>query len=150
MTQVTANASANNSNVGNAEPLLEISDLEVSFKTDTGIVQAVRGANITLYPGQSVAIVGESGSGKSTTAHAIIDLLPGTGKVTSGTIKFEGNDITRASRKQIIALRGSQIGLVPQDPMSNLNPVWKIGTQVKEALTANNVARGSTARARVT
>ena len=127
------------------EPLLEIRDLDVTFTTINGEVPAVRGANLTIYPGQSVAIVGESGSGKSTTAHAIISLLPGTGKVTGGSIRFDGREITTASKKEIVALRGDQIGLVPQDPMSNLNPVWSIGFQVKEALAANNidVSRGT-------
>ena len=127
------------------EPLLEIRDLDVTFTTLNGEVPAVRGANLTIYPGQSVAIVGESGSGKSTTAHAIISLLPGTGKVTGGSIRFDGREITTASKKEIVALRGDQIGLVPQDPMSNLNPVWSIGFQVKEALAANNidVSRGT-------
>lgn len=127
------------------EPLLEIRDLDVTFTTINGEVPAVRGANLTIYPGQSVAIVGESGSGKSTTAHAIISLLPGTGKVTGGSIRFDGREITTASKKEIVAMRGDQIGLVPQDPMSNLNPVWSIGFQVKEALAANNidVSRGT-------
>ncbi|MFH5824339.1 dipeptide ABC transporter ATP-binding protein [Georgenia sp. AZ-5] len=124
-----------------SQPLLEIRDLEVAFRSSTGMVPAVRGANLTVYPGQAVAIVGESGSGKSTTAHAVIDLLPGTGKVVGGSIKFMGKDITHPSRKEIEALRGSEIGLVPQDPMSNLNPVWKIGFQVKEALVANGMDR---------
>lgn len=123
-------------------PLLEIRDLEVAFQSSTGMVPAVRGANLTIYPGQSVAIVGESGSGKSTTAHAIINLLPGTGKVTGGTIRFAGQDITHAPRKVFEQLRGKEIGLVPQDPMSNLNPVWKIGFQVRETLVANGVAQG--------
>ncbi len=131
-------------------PLLTIRDLEVSFTSTTGVIQAVRGVDLTIYPGQTVAIVGESGSGKSTTAHAIIDLLPGTGKVTAGTILFDGIEITTASDKEIVALRGKSIGLVPQDPMSNLNPVWKIGYQVKEALTANGIAKGSAAKKRVT
>ncbi|MCR6493846.1 ABC transporter ATP-binding protein [Cellulomonas sp. P24] len=122
-----------------AEPLLAIRDLEVSFTTAGGIVQAVRGADLTIYPGQTVAIVGESGSGKSTLAHAIISLLPGTGKVTGGSIMFNGVEVTSASQREIIAMRGKQIGLVPQDPMSNLNPVWKIGFQVKEALRANGI-----------
>ena len=127
------------------EPLLEIRDLDVTFTTVNGEVPAVRGANLTIYPGQSVAIVGESGSGKSTTAHAIISLLPGTGKVTGGSIRFDGQEITTASKKEIVAMRGDQIGPVPQDPMSNLNPVWSIGFQVKEALAANNidVSRGT-------
>ncbi|MFC8798882.1 dipeptide ABC transporter ATP-binding protein [Promicromonospora sp. NPDC057138] len=118
-------------------PLLEIRDLQISFTTATGTVDAVRGVDLTVYPGQSVAIVGESGSGKSTTAHAIIDLLPGTGKVTSGTISFGGRELVGLKRKQVEDLRGREIGLVPQDPMSNLNPVWRIGTQIDEALVAN-------------
>ena len=122
------------------DPLLEIADLEVAFRSSTGLVPAVRKANLTLYPGQSVAIVGESGSGKSTLAHAVIGLLPGTGRVTGGTIRFQGRDITHPSTKELTALRGSSIGLVPQDPMSNLNPVWSIGFQVKEALRANGLA----------
>ncbi|MGK2349201.1 dipeptide ABC transporter ATP-binding protein [Actinomyces sp. W5033] len=120
--------------------LLEVRDLEVAFRSSTGLVPAVRKANLTLYPGQSVAIVGESGSGKSTLASAVIGLLPGTGRVTGGTITFNGKDITHAGAREYQALRGSEIGLVPQDPMSNLNPVWSIGFQVKEALKANGLA----------
>ena len=123
-----------------SDPLLEIRDLEVAFRSSTGLVPAVRKANLTLYPGQSVAIVGESGSGKSTLAHAVIGLLPGTGRVTGGTIRFQGRDITHLGTQELTALRGSSIGLVPQDPMSNLNPVWSIGFQVKEALRANGLA----------
>ena len=123
-----------------SDPLLETRDLEVAFRSSTGLVPAVRKANLTLYPGQSVAIVGESGSGKSTLAHAVIGLLPGTGRVTGGTIRFEGRDITHLGTQELTALRGSSIGLVPQDPMSNLNPVWSIGFQVKEALRANGLA----------
>ena len=122
------------------DPLLEITDLEVAFRSSTGLVPAVRKAGLTLYPGQSVAIVGESGSGKSTMAHAVIGLLPGTGRVTGGSIRFQGRDITHLSTSELTALRGSSIGLVPQDPMSNLNPVWSIGFQVKEALRANGLA----------
>ena len=123
-----------------SDPLLEISDLEVAFRSSTGLVPAVRKANLTLYPGQSVAIVGESGSGKSTLAHAVIGLLPGTGRVTGGTIRFQGRDITHLGTQELTSLRGSSIGLVPQDPISNLNPVWSIGFQVKEALRANGLA----------
>lgn len=122
---------------GPGQPLLRVTDLEVAFRSSTGMVPAVRKANLTIYPGQSIAIVGESGSGKSTTAAALIGLLPGTGKVTGGTIEFDGRDITNLSEKELIKLRGSQIGMVPQDPMSNLNPVWRIGTQVAEGLHAN-------------
>ncbi|EEI77784.1 dipeptide ABC transporter ATP-binding protein [Corynebacterium striatum] len=125
------------------KPLLEMKDVHISFETSTGTVEAVRGVNLSIYPGQSVAIVGESGSGKSTTAMSILGLLPGTGKVTKGQILFEGEDITHYNNKQFEALRGNKIGLVPQDPMSNLNPVWRIGTQVEESLKANNVVEGS-------
>ncbi|MEG9226310.1 ABC transporter ATP-binding protein [Aeromicrobium sp. Sec7.5] len=130
-------------------PLLEVRDLDVAFRVDKEEVPAVRGANLTVYPGQTVAIVGESGSGKSTTAHAIIGLLPGTGHVTGGQILFEGRDIAQARKKDIIALRGSSIGLVPQDPMSNLNPMWRVGAQIKESLKANDIASGKLADQRV-
>ena len=133
-----------------ANPLLKITDLEVTFTTSTGVVPAVRGANLTIYPGQTVAIVGESGSGKSTTAAAVIGLLPGTGKVTGGSIEFDGKELTKMSSKEWIELRGSGIGLVPQDPMSNLSPVLRVGTQVKEALLANNIVPRSEAGERVT
>ena len=132
------------------EPLLAIRDLEVSFTAASGVVQAVRGADLTIYPGQTVAIVGESGSGKSTLAHAIISLLPGTGRVTGGSIRFNGVEVTRASASEIVAMRGKQIGLVPQDPMSNLNPVWKIGFQVKEALRANGIDASRATRSTLT
>ncbi|OUZ11295.1 ABC transporter ATP-binding protein [Aeromicrobium sp. PE09-221] len=131
------------------EPLLEITDLQVAFRAGKRDIPAVRGANLTVYPGQTVAIVGESGSGKSTTAHAIIDLLPGTGHVTGGTIRFDGRDITHLKRRQREAIRGSQIGLVPQDPMSNLNPLVRVGSQIKEALEANDIAKGNAADKRV-
>ncbi|HLT83861.1 MAG TPA: ABC transporter ATP-binding protein, partial [Phototrophicaceae bacterium] len=133
---------------GPHEPLLEVRDLEVSFRSTTGVVPAVRGASLTVYPGQSVAIVGESGSGKSTLANAVIDLLPGTGRVTGGSITFAGQDITRPGRREMERLRGREIGMVPQDPMTNLNPVWRIGFQVREALAANGIATGAAARKR--
>ncbi|MFD1827244.1 MULTISPECIES: dipeptide ABC transporter ATP-binding protein [Mumia] len=131
------------------QPLLEVRDLDVAFFSDKKAVPAVQGANLTVYPGQTVAIVGESGSGKSTTAHAIIGLLPGTGKVTGGEILFDGKEIAHSGKKDFQALRGDQIGLVPQDPMSNLNPLWRVGTQIKEALIANDVAKGKDADRRV-
>jgi peptide/nickel transport system ATP-binding protein len=120
-------------------PLLAIKDLEVTFRSRTSTVHAVRGVSFDLEPGGSLAIVGESGSGKSTCAHAIINLLPGGGRVTGGSIKFEGQELARAPEWTFVKVRGSGIGLVPQDPMSNLNPVYRIGSQVKEALKANGV-----------
>lgn len=121
-------------------PLLEVKDLAIDFTTDTGKpVHAVRDANFTVYPGQWVAIVGESGSGKSTSAMAVLGLLPGTGHVVNGSIKLDGEEIAGAKQSEFDKLRGTRMGLVPQDPMSNLNPVWRIGSQVKEALKANNM-----------
>jgi len=122
------------------EPLLSVEDLEVAFKTQDGFVPAVRGVSFDVYPGETLAIVGESGSGKSTTAHAIINLLPGTGRVTGGRVMFEGRDLTQFSRSQIEDLRGKEIGLVPQDPMNSLNPVHRIGFQVEETIRANGLA----------
>ena len=121
-------------------PLLEVRNLAIDFTTDTGKpVHAVRDANFTVYPGQWVAIVGESGSGKSISAMAVLGLLPGTGHVVNGSIKLDGEEIAGAKQSEFDKLRGTKMGLVPQDPMSNLNPVWRIGTQVKEALKANNM-----------
>lgn len=127
------------------QPLLEVKDLEVTFRTQSGTVQAIRKTGFTMMPGETVAIVGESGSGKSTTAHAIINLLPGTGKISGGEILFEGRDLSKLSRNEIEDVRGRLIGFVPQDPMSNLNPVWNIGFQVEEAIRANGIAQGKKA-----
>ena len=133
----------------NGTPLIDIRDLHVGFVTQNGVVPAVNGISLTIMPGETVAIVGESGSGKSTIAHAIIDLLPGTGKVTSGQILFEGVDLAQTSAKEFDGIRGNLIGFVPQDPMSNLNPVWNIGFQVQETLVANGKAtKGKDARAK--
>ncbi|KPG74822.1 ABC transporter ATP-binding protein [Frigoribacterium sp. RIT-PI-h] len=126
-------------------PLLEIKGLKIGFKTQAGYVDAVRGVDLTIRQGESLAIVGESGSGKSTTATSIIDLLPGTGEVTGGQILFEGKDLTKVTASEMQAIRGRDIGYVPQDPMSNLNPVWSIGFQVEEAIRANGVATGKQA-----
>jgi peptide/nickel transport system ATP-binding protein len=131
------------------EPLLEIDDLRVSFRTQSGgDFEAVRGVSFTVNQGETVAIVGESGSGKSTTATAVIDLLAGNGKVTGGSAKMLGVDLTKLSDKQMQSVRGRVIGYVPQDPMSNLNPVWSVGFQVEEAIKANNpkLSRGDVKR----
>ena len=123
-------------------PLLSVEGLAVDFATMDGVVHAVEGVDLEIAPGQTVAIVGESGSGKSTTAMAIIGLLAGGGRVAGGSIRLDGKDITRAPESELRTIRGRDIGLVPQDPMSNLNPVAKIGTRqnvqekVVEALTA--------------
>lgn len=139
---------SSNATEADVQPLLEIRDLAITFETQNGPVNAVRNAHFTVMPGETVAIVGESGSGKSTSALAAIGLLPSNGRVSNGQIIFDGEDITHASKKRIVELRGSSIGMVPQDPMSNLNPVWKIGFQVKETLKANGLA-GANSKERV-
>nr|WP_201469300.1 ABC transporter ATP-binding protein [Microbacterium hydrocarbonoxydans] len=123
-------------------PLLSIRDLTVAFRTQEGLREVLHGVSFDVMPGETVAIVGESGSGKSTTATAIVNLLPGTGEVTAGSITLEGRELTTLNRREIEAVRGRDIGFVPQDPMSNLNPVWSIGFQVKEAIRANGIAQG--------
>lgn len=122
----------------NQQPLLSIRDLTVEFPNQNGSVTAVNKVSLDLWEGETLAIVGESGSGKSTTAHAIINLLPGNGKIAAGSISFDGKELVGASATDLEAIRGRQIGFVPQDPMSNLNPVWSIGFQVEEAIAANN------------
>jgi peptide/nickel transport system ATP-binding protein len=114
--------------------LLSVESLEVTFGAG---VPAVCGVSLTVRPRQTVAVVGESGSGKSTTAAAILGLLPPGGRITAGRVVFDGRDITEAGPRALRAIRGRSIGYVPQDPMTNLNPVWKVGFQVREALRAN-------------
>ena len=126
-------------------PLLWIQNLEVSFGAHP---PAVCGVDLTVYPGQTVAVVGESGSGKTTTGSAVLGLLPEGGRITAGRIEFDGADITSAGPRRLRAIRGRQIGFVPQDPMTNLNPVWKVGFQIREALHANGIASGRAARQR--
>ncbi len=131
------------------EPLLEVKDLSITFETQHGSVAAVQGASLRLEAGKTLAIVGESGSGKSTTAMAVIGLLPGNGSITSGSIKFDGADLATYSDKQYQGIRGRQIGLVPQDPMSNLNPVKRVGQQIEETLLVNKAATKADVDAKV-
>ncbi|MDQ1126401.1 peptide/nickel transport system ATP-binding protein [Microbacterium sp. LKL04] len=121
-------------------PLLQVRDLAVEFQTIDGSVRAVEGVDLDLAAGETVAIVGESGSGKSTTAMAVIGLLAGNGRVAQGSIRLDGQELVGASESTMRGIRGAQIGLVPQDPMSNLNPTSKIGTQVAETLLAHGLA----------
>ncbi|TDE59247.1 ABC transporter ATP-binding protein [Nonomuraea mesophila] len=130
-------------------PLLEIRDLSVAFRTRRQDVTVVKNVSMDILPGQTVAVVGESGSGKSTTAAAVNRLLPGNGRITGGQVVFEGRDLATASEREMTAIRGAGIGLVPQDPMSNLNPLMRIGDQIAEALEVHGVATGKAARARV-
>ena len=143
MTDTTVQTSASGRPLADPnKPLVQVEDLEVTFKTGTGDVHAVRGVSFDIYPGETVAIVGESGSGKSTTATALIKLLAGNGRISGGKVLVEGKDITGYSERQMASVRGGVIGYVPQDPMSNLNPVWSVGFQVREAIRANGVASG--------
>jgi oligopeptide transport system ATP-binding protein len=125
-------------------PLLSVEGLEVRFGADA---PAVCGLDLTVLRGQTVAVVGESGSGKSTTAAAILGLLPPGGRISAGRIVFDGRDITGADRRLLRSIRGRAIGYVPQDPMTNLNPVWKVGFQISEALRANTDTREARRRA---
>jgi peptide/nickel transport system ATP-binding protein len=124
-------------------PLLSVEGLEVRF----GENAVVCGVDLSVLPGQTVAVVGESGSGKSTTAAAILGLLPPGGRITAGRIAFDGLDLTAADHRLLRSIRGRGIGYVPQDPMTNLNPVWKVGFQISEALRANTDGRRARRRA---
>lgn len=123
-------------------PLLSVRDLKVEFRGQGGVREVLHGIDFDVFPGETVAIVGESGSGKSTTASAIVNLLPGTGRVSNGSITLEGRELTTMRGREMEQVRGRDIGFVPQDPMSNLNPVWSVGFQVKEAIRANGLAQG--------
>jgi peptide/nickel transport system ATP-binding protein len=125
-------------------PLLRITDLEVSYHG----TPVLHGIDLTVAEGERVALVGESGSGKSTTAAAVIDLLPAGGEVTRGRIEYRGDDVTHADAKRLRRLRGRQVGLVPQDPMSNLNPATRVGRQIAETLVAHGLASGREASRR--
>jgi len=124
------------------EPLLRVRDLRVAFRSGKKNREVLHGVSFDMMAGETLAIVGESGSGKSTTASAIVGLLPGTGHVTEGSITLDGRELTTAKRAELEHIRGRDIGYVPQYPMSNLNPVWSIGFQVKEAVRANGLAQG--------
>jgi oligopeptide transport system ATP-binding protein len=117
------------------EPLLEINDLTVRFDTDEGVVHAVNGVSLKIEEGETVAIVGESGSGKSVSVLSTLKLIPmPPGKVERGTAKFYGRDLLKMEAAEINQIRGSQIGMIFQDPLSSLNPVLSIGKQLTEAM----------------
>ena len=116
------------------EPILQVKDLRVSFKAFAGKVQAVRHIDFELYKGETLVIVGESGSGKSVTTKAILGILPKNGHIDSGEIIYKGEDMAKYKEKDFYKIRGKQISLVFQDPLSALNPIMKIGKQITEAL----------------
>ena len=116
-------------------PLLEVKDLHTSFFTDAGEVKAVNGVSFNLDRGKVLGIVGESGSGKSVTAYSIMQILAATGKIVSGSIKLDGQELVNAGEKVMKTVRGNKISIIFQDPMTSLNPTYTIGHQLMEAIT---------------
>ncbi|MBS4192583.1 ABC transporter ATP-binding protein [Bacillus sp. FJAT-49705] len=117
------------------EKVLEVNDLHVSFKTYGGEVKAVRGVNFNLYKGETLAIVGESGCGKSVTSQSIMRLIPNPpGRITNGSILFKGKDLTKLKETQMRSIRGADISMIFQDPMTALNPTITIGEQLVEGI----------------
>ncbi|MBO1578078.1 ABC transporter ATP-binding protein [Bacillus pfraonensis] len=115
--------------------LLEVKDLQVSFDTHAGEVQAVRGVTFDLKKGETLAIVGESGSGKSVTSKALMGLIPNPpGRIKNGEIVFDGRDLTKLTEKEMQQVRGKEIAMIFQDPMTSLNPTMTIGNQIMEGL----------------
>jgi oligopeptide transport system ATP-binding protein len=115
-------------------PLLEVEGLEVRFWTSRGTVHAVNGVSFDIAPGETLGIVGESGCGKSVTSLALLGILPRAGRVTAGTAKFDGVELTTMSDSELRSIRGSKIAMIFQDPMTSLNPVLSIGRQIREPL----------------
>ena len=118
--------------------LLEVKDLRVSFFTPAGEVKAVGGISYDLNYGEVMGVVGESGSGKSQEAYSIMGLLQSPGKVTGGSITFEGEDVLSYTKEQMTAFRGNKVAMIFQNPMTCLNPVYTIGNQLTEALRAHD------------
>ena len=132
-----------------SDKLLSVQDLHTSFFTDAGEVQAVNGVSFDLDPGEILGIVGESGSGKSVTAYSIMQILADTGKIVSGRILYKGQDLAGWSEKQMQNFRGKACSIIFQDPMTSLNPVFTIGSQMKEAVVLHTDKRGKVADDRV-
>lgn len=131
------------------EKILEVKDLNVTFDTYSGSVQAVRGVNFDLRKGETLAIVGESGSGKSVTTKALMGLIPKpAGKIPKGEILFDGKDLTKLNDKQMSKIRGRDISMIFQDPMTSLNPTMKIGKQIMESLIKHQKMNKAKARER--
>lgn len=120
------------------EPLLQVKNLHVTFKTHGGQVKAVRGVNFTVNRGETLAIVGESGCGKSVTSLSVMGLLPASGKITEGSIVFDHQELTKLTKKQMRRIRGVDLSMIFQDPMTSLNPTLSIGTQMTEGLVHQN------------
>ena len=117
-----------------SDKILEVKNLRVEFKTRAGIVPVLDDLSFDLRRGERIGFVGESGCGKSMTALALMGLLPGIGRIASGQILFKGQDIVAASEKRMQNLRGNEISMIFQEPMTSLNPVFTIGSQIAEVL----------------
>lgn len=128
--------------------LLTVNNLTTSFAIRNASLQAVSDVSFSLEEGDCLGIVGESGCGKSTTGFSLMRLLPNNGRIEAGSVEFEGRDLTKISEKEMRAIRGNRIALIPQDPMTSLNPVVRIGSQIGEALRIHNGASKAEARAR--
>ncbi|POZ87962.1 MULTISPECIES: ABC transporter ATP-binding protein [Petrotoga] len=118
----------------NSEPILRVDNLHVHFKTEDGIIKAVNGASFELYPGETLAIVGESGSGKTVTALSTIRLLDENGWIAEGEIQYKDMDVLSLSYNHLRKIRGKEISMIFQEPMTALNPVYTIGEQIMESL----------------
>ena len=116
------------------EKVLSVKDLRISFKTDDGLVHAVRGVTFDLYRGETLCIVGESGSGKSVTSKTIMGILPASAIIEKGEVLYEGEDLTKIAESEFHRIRGHKIGMIFQDPLSSLNPIKKVGKQITEAM----------------
>ncbi|KUI30255.1 ABC transporter ATP-binding protein [Mycobacterium sp. GA-2829] len=128
--------------------LLSVNDLRVRFATDDGVVKAVDGVSFGLAPGEILAIVGESGCGKSVTAQTIIGLTRSTNSVIEGSVEFEDRDLTELDDEGLRSVRGDQIAMIFQDPMSSLNPVYRVGDQIVEMMRAHRTISRADAHAR--
>jgi oligopeptide/dipeptide ABC transporter ATP-binding protein len=126
--------------------LLDIRDLRVHFDTEDGVVRALDGVDIRVMPGETVCLVGESGCGKSVTSHAVLGLTPRNGRVASGTIEFAGVDLLGLGERRLNRIRGREIAMIFQDPMSSLNPVHTVGGQLRESLALHQRMSDSAAR----
>src|SRR3984893_9592013 len=121
--------------------ILAVEELTVDFPTDDGAVHAVRGVSFHLAPGEVLGIVGESGSGKSVTSLAIMGLLPKAARI-QGSVKFRGRELLGLNDKAMSPIRGKEVAMIFQDPMTSLNPVYTVGAQLAEAIrTHNNISR---------
>ncbi|TMG13414.1 MAG: ABC transporter ATP-binding protein [Chloroflexi bacterium] len=132
-----------------AQPLLQVEDLRTQFFTTRGVVHAVDGVTFHVDAGETLGVVGESGCGKTMTALSILRLLPDPGKIMSGRILFRGKDVTKMTDEEIRDFRGNDVAMIFQDPMTSLNPVTRIGSQIEEAMTAHERFTETLARGRV-